>query len=70
MILGSGTIVQQLTQEGLIDEYVIIVTPVVLGRGKSLFRDVRTFPLTLVANRSFESGNVVLHYKRAVADAK
>lgn len=38
VIFGSGTIVQQLTSEGLIDEYLIIVTPVILGNGKLLFK--------------------------------
>ena len=34
VVFGSGTIVQQLTDEGLIDEYLLVVTPVILGAGK------------------------------------
>src|SRR5512145_748231 len=34
IIFGSGTIVQQLSNAGLIDEYFLVVTPVVLGKGK------------------------------------
>lgn len=65
LIFGSGTIVQQLTDAGLIDDYVMIVTPVVLGKGKALFEDVKQLNLKLVSSRSFGSGNVLLHYKRA-----
>jgi dihydrofolate reductase len=63
IIFGSGTIVQQLADEGLIDEYLIVLTPVVLGAGKLLFRDVRRFNLQLVEATGFDSGNVLLHYR-------
>ena len=62
LIFGSGTIVQQLTDAGLIDEYFIAVTPVVLGKGKQLFRDVQKRDLQLKESRQFESGNVLLRY--------
>src|SRR6266516_4549634 len=45
VIFGSGTIVQQLTGKGLIDEYLFVVTPVILGAGKSLFEDVKKLDL-------------------------
>ncbi len=63
-IFGSGSIVQQLANEGLIDEYLLIVTPVVLGTGKPLFKDVKKLNLELVETREFDSGNVLLHYKQ------
>ncbi|KRE43158.1 dihydrofolate reductase family protein [Paenibacillus sp. Soil724D2] len=47
-IFGSGTIVQQLANEGLIDEYLLVVTPVIVGAGKSLFEDVKEFKLELL----------------------
>ena len=62
VIFGSGTIVQQLTDEGLIDEYLIAVTPVILGAGKPLFKDVKKINLELLETRNFKSGNVLLHY--------
>lgn len=65
IVFGSGTIVQQLTNAGLIDEYLIAVTPVVLGKGKSLFADVKRLNLRLAEVRSFQSGNVLLRYKLA-----
>jgi dihydrofolate reductase len=62
LILGSGTLVQQISNEGLIDEYVLIVTPIILGAGKLLFKDVDCLPLTLVSAQPFASGNTVMHY--------
>jgi dihydrofolate reductase len=62
-IFGSGTVVGQLAHEALIDEYLIIVTPVVLGTGKPLFKDVKNMNLALIESRKFDSGNVLLHYK-------
>jgi dihydrofolate reductase len=59
---GSGTIVQQLANEGLIDEYLIAVTPVVLGTGKPLFKDVKEINLKLLETRDFRS-NILLHYR-------
>jgi dihydrofolate reductase len=63
LIFGSGTIVQQLTDAGLIDEYLLAVTPVILGEGKLLFNGVKKLGLEPLETRSFNSGNVLLHYK-------
>lgn len=63
-ILGSGTIVSQLTEARLIDEYQLVVNPLVLGRGRKLFDGVRErAPLTLKSARPFRNGNVVLTYE-------
>jgi len=62
-ILGSGSIVAQLTQHGLIDEYMIVVVPVVLGSGRTLFEGVaRNVAMRLTGSRVFNNGNVVLTY--------
>jgi len=63
VIFGSGTIIQQLTDEGLIDEYIFVVTPVILGAGKSFFRDVKKLNLKLLRTKDFDSGNIMLHYE-------
>ena len=63
VIFGSGTIVQQLTDEELIDDYLFIVTPVILGSGKSLLAGVKKLNLKLLDSREFKSGNVLLHYR-------
>jgi len=62
LIMGSGSIIQQLTDERLIDDYVFIVTPVIAGTGKSLFNNVKQLGLKLLKTQSFKSGNVLLHY--------
>lgn len=64
-ILGSGSIVSQLTQAGLIDEYQLVLNPVIIGRGKPLFPDVaRMKTLRLETTRAFGNGNVVLSYEQ------
>jgi dihydrofolate reductase len=64
-ILGSGSIVAQLTQQGLIDEYEIVLNPVVLGKGRTMFDDIKEKPkLKLKRSRPFRNGNVVLTYER------
>jgi dihydrofolate reductase len=63
VIFGSGTIAKQLTDEKLVDEYILVVTPVILGSGISFFKDVKKLSLKLLETRSFKSGNVMLHYK-------
>jgi dihydrofolate reductase len=66
LIAGSGELVYLLQQHDLIDEYRIMVHPVVLGSGKRLFRDGSdTTVLRLVETRTFSSGVVVLSYQKA-----
>ena len=62
LIFGSGTVIRQLAQAGLIDEYRLILTPVIAGVGKSFFSDAPQTSLTLLSAQSFKSGNVVLRY--------
>ena len=64
-ILGSGTIVRQFANLGLIDEYAVVVVPLLLGAGKPLFEGVRESRLELVESRSFRNGLVVLRYRPA-----
>jgi dihydrofolate reductase len=64
VILGSGSIVSQLTAARLIDAYQFVVNPVVLGAGRTLFETVSgRVPLRLTDVRSFKNGNVVLWYE-------
>jgi len=66
VILGSGTIVSQLAREGLIDEYEVVVNPVVLGKGRTMFQGVEEkLNLKLTKTRSFSNGNVFLCYELA-----
>jgi dihydrofolate reductase len=67
-ILGSGAIVSQLAQAGLIDEFQIVVNPIVLGKGKTLFEGVKEkIALRLIKTRAFGNGNVVLYYEPMAA---
>lgn len=64
VILGSGSLVAQLAQEGLIDEYQLMVTPVVLGEGRTMFDGVgKTIALRLTGSREFRNGRVLLRYE-------
>lgn len=66
VILGSGNIVSQLAQEGLIDEYQVVLNPVVLGGGRTMFDGVKSkVNLDLVETRHFPSGKVFLRYQCA-----
>jgi dihydrofolate reductase len=64
-IMGSGSIVKQLTDERLIDWYQIVVNPVALGAGRTMFDGVKNrLDLKLVQSRAFKNGNVLLTYER------
>jgi dihydrofolate reductase len=66
VILGSGSIVSQLAEEGLIDEFQIALNPIVLGKGKTLFEGVKNkLNLQLTNSRTFQNGNVFLCYAPA-----
>ena len=63
MIFGSGSIVSQLTQHGLIDEYQFVVSPIMLGSGGLPIRDISTrLRLKLIEASGYPSGNVKLRY--------
>lgn len=63
-ILGSGSIVSQLAPEGLIDEYQLVVNPVVLGAGRTMFDGIpEKLPLRRTNVRTFGNGNVLLCYE-------
>ena len=62
-VLGSGSIVAQLAEEGLIDEYQVLLNPVIIGKGKTMFEGLKhRLALKLVRTRTFGNGNVLLTY--------
>ncbi len=66
VILGSGSIISQLAPKSLIDEYQIVVNPVVLGEGRTMFERVKSrLPLKLIKTRAFGNGSVLLCYEPA-----
>jgi dihydrofolate reductase len=65
-ILGSGSIVAQLADAGLIDGVQLVINPIALGKGRSLFGPVDTpVSLKLTDSRAFGNGKVVLSYAPA-----
>ncbi len=64
LVFGSGQLVHTLMQHDLIDEYRLMVHPVLLGSGKRLFSDgSEKKVLRLVDTRTFSSGIIVLSYQ-------
>jgi dihydrofolate reductase len=66
-VIGSANLSRTLKDHGLIDEYHIIVNPIVLGHGKSMFYSEDTsnterLHLKLLKTKIFKSGNVLLCY--------
>jgi dihydrofolate reductase len=60
---GSATLVQTLMQHDLVDRYRLLVYPVVVGKGKRLFKEGTTATLKLLESQSFSSGVVALVYE-------
>ena len=64
LVAGSADLVAALIEHDLVDEYQLLVFPVILGSGKHLFRDaIDVRPMRLVTTRSFSSGVVFLAYQ-------
>lgn len=64
VLMGSGSIVAQLAPEGLIDEYQVVVNPIVLGDGRTMFEGVKErLNLKRTNSRTFGNGNVLLCYQ-------
>ncbi len=66
VILGSGSIVAQLAAAGLVDEYQLVVNPVVLGAGRTMFDGVgKRLNFALKRSRTFGGGKALLCYQPA-----
>jgi len=63
-IFGSADLASTLMNRNLIDEYRIIINPIILGQGNTLFKPSREqLKLRLIKVRTFKSGNVLLYYQ-------
>src|SRR5437762_996237 len=63
-IFGSSDLTVSLAKQGLVDEYRIMLNPIVLGSGKRLLEGLdQKLDLKLVKTRTFKNGNVLLYYQ-------
>jgi dihydrofolate reductase len=64
LALGGISICQEFMRLGLVDEYWLLVQPIIVGKGRRLFEGLRKrIDLKLVGTKTFGSGVVVLHYR-------
>lgn len=59
---GSSVLAHALAAEGLVDEYSLLVYPLVLGPGKRVFAESARVDLTLLETRTFPTGVVLMRY--------
>jgi dihydrofolate reductase len=66
VIMGSGELIQSLMRANLVDEYVLLIHPLVLGSGRRLFPEGGTFAtLRLVGVKTTNNGVVIATYQPA-----
>src|SRR6266566_7880700 len=71
LIMGSGELIQSLMRRNLVDEYVLLIHPLVLGSGRRLFPDGGAFAaLRLVATSTTNNGVVIVTYQPDEATAR
>jgi len=63
LLVGSGTLAQTLIQNDLIDEFRLLVYPIILGKGKRLFTSTGLTSLELAGKQDFTNGVTALHYR-------
>lgn len=62
--VGGPTFALNLIKENLIDEFRLIINPVLVGKGNTLFKGLnKRVKLKLIKSRVFKSGNVLLYYR-------
>lgn len=64
VLMGSGSIISQIALANVIDEYQLVVNPIVLGKGRTMFDGIEDkLNLNLATTRVFQNGNVLMVYK-------
>ena len=64
VLMGSGEIVAQLVGAGLVDELMLAIHPLVLGRGRTLFANAERSSFDHISTRTFKNGRVVVRYSK------
>ena len=65
LVGGSAALIQALIKRDLVDDYRLLVYPIVVGKGKRLFADGTAANLDLVEVRDIGSGVTAMRYQRA-----
>jgi dihydrofolate reductase len=63
IVYGGASFDSSLIKEKLIDEFYLFVNPIVIGNGKTIFKNLEIQNLTLIESKVFDSGLVLLHYE-------
>ncbi len=64
LVYGGASFDSSLIKEKLIDEFYLFVNPLIMGNGKTIFKDLKEIQkLTLIEFKMFDSGLVLLHYE-------
>ncbi len=64
ILLGSATLVQSLMEANLIDEYRLLVQPIIIGSGKRFFKDgMNTKGMELINTQKLDKGVILLSYQ-------
>ena len=63
LVMGSGVLAESLRRRGLVDQYILMIHPLVLGTGRRLFADGATSSLTLVKSVPTTTGVVIATYR-------
>jgi dihydrofolate reductase len=66
LLAGSADLLGTLMQHALVDEYRLMVHPVVVGTGKRLFKEGSMATMQLVGTKTLSSGIIILSYQPAV----
>lgn len=63
IVYGGISFDSSLIKEKLIDEFYLFINPIILGSGKTIFKDLKEIQkLTLIESKVFNCGLVLLHY--------
>lgn len=62
VVMGSGELARSLMRRNLVDEYVLLIHPLVLGSGRRLFAEGESIALRLVASKTTNTGVVIATY--------
>lgn len=64
LVYGGASFDSSLIKEKLIDEFYLLINPLIMGNGKTIFKDLKEIQkLTLIESKVFDCGLVLLHYE-------